>query len=104
MASATGTTDLAQDRVQVYGSQWCPDCRLVVAILDQGSVGYDYIDLGEEEQAHEAAERISGQKHIPVVIFPDGVFYVEPTKVEMVLKIRALQQDGLLVPKPVCGQ
>jgi len=95
MASSTGTTDMAKDVIQVYGSDWCPDCRLVTAILEGERMQYDYIDLGAEEEAHEAAERISGQKHIPVVIFPDGVYYVEPTKTEMVLKIRALRAEAL---------
>ena len=94
MASTVGTTDQVKDVIQVFGSEWCPDCRMVTAILDGESIEYDYIDLGEEEEAHEAAERISGQKHIPVVIFPDGVYYVEPTKTEVVMKIRALEMEA----------
>jgi len=95
MASTVGTTDQTKDVIQVFGSDWCPDCRLVVAILDGESMEYEYTDLGAEEEAHEAAERISGQKHIPVVVFPDGVYYVEPTKTEMVLKVRALKAEAL---------
>ncbi len=91
MASTTGTTDQFKDTIVVYGADWCLDCRNAKLVLDAEGVDYDYIDLMADESAAARAEAISGQKHIPVVVFPDGVFYVEPRKKELALKIRALQ-------------
>ncbi|MDR2930223.1 MAG: glutaredoxin family protein [Propionibacteriaceae bacterium] len=93
MASTTGTTDQFSDHIVVYGADWCPDCRATKAILEAALVEFEYVDLMADEDAPAKAEAISGQKHIPVVVFPDGVFYVEPTKIELGLKLRALQAD-----------
>ncbi|MDR0285524.1 MAG: NrdH-redoxin [Propionibacteriaceae bacterium] len=90
MASATGTTTECGEQVRVYGADWCRDCRGTKAVLEAEGVAFDYIDLLADAAAAGVAERISGSKHIPVVVFPDGVFYVEPTKAELALKVRTL--------------
>ena len=91
MASSSGTTDDFTDKIRIYGADWCPDCRYIKTLLTNQGIDFEYIVLGEEEdETRAAAERVSGQKHIPVVIFPDGVFYVEPTKIELGLKLKAL--------------
>jgi glutaredoxin len=59
-------------------------------VLDGENVDYDYINLVTDKDAAKRAEEISGQKHIPVIVFPDGVFYVEPTRAELALKLRSL--------------
>jgi len=91
MASTTGTTDQVRDVIVMYGADWCGDCRNAKQVLDTEGVAYDYVDLVADEAAATVAESISGQKHIPVIVFPDGVFYVEPTKTELALKIRTLE-------------
>ena len=96
MASTTGTTDKIPPRILMYGAAWCPDCLAAKAILDTAGVEYDYVDLGDEETAPAEAEKISGQKHIPVIVFPDGVYYVEPTKIELGLKLKALQDSSAI--------
>ena len=91
MASTTGTSPEHVDVITLFGSQWCPDCLRAKAVLDAAGVAYDYVDLGDQEEAPARAEAISGQRHIPVVVFPDDVFYVEPTNTELGLKLAALQ-------------
>ena len=90
MASGSGTTLEFSDTVQVYGADWCPDCRRAKAVLDAAGVAYDYVDLAADEAAAAKAEAISGMKHIPVVVFPDGAYYVEPTNEDLGLKLQAL--------------
>jgi len=93
MASMVGTTDQVTNIIKMYGADWCVDCRNAKQVLEAEGVTYDYIDLVADESAAATAESISGQKHIPVIVFPDGVFYVEPTKAELALKIRALKAN-----------
>jgi glutaredoxin len=93
MASATGTTTKVKDRIQMFGADWCVDCRRAKAVLDQAAVPYDYIDLEADETGAARAESISGQKHIPVIVFPDGAYYVEPTDKELGLKLAAMQMS-----------
>ncbi|MDR2896420.1 MAG: NrdH-redoxin [Propionibacteriaceae bacterium] len=91
MASTTGKTDQFSSVITVYGADWCIDCRHAKAWLTAAQAAFDYVDLGTDQAAAAKAEAISGQKHIPVVVFPDGVFYVEPTKVELLMKLEALK-------------
>ncbi len=97
MASKTGRTDQMGDRIVMYGADWCVDCRSAKAVLEGEQVDFDYVDLVADQSGADRAEAISGQKHIPVLVFPDGTFYVEPGKAELALKIRALRAEGRLL-------
>jgi glutaredoxin len=77
----------------MYGADWCRDCRNAKEVFEAEGVEFVYIDLLLDEEAAAIAEEISGQKRIPVITFPDGVFYVEPTKTELALKIQALRLE-----------
>ena len=50
-------------------------------------------DIEQEEGAADRAVEISGQKHIPVVLYGDGSFQVEPSVVDIQNKLNEL---GLL--------
>lgn len=50
-------------------------------------------DIEQEEGAADRAVEISGQKHIPVVLYGDGSFQVEPSVVDIQNKLKEL---GLL--------
>ena len=47
-------------------------------------------DIESEEGAAERAEQISGQKHIPVLLFEDGTVFVEPTNPQLTNKLKEL--------------
>jgi glutaredoxin len=91
MASTTGSSPEHFDTITVFGADWCPDCRRAKAVLTTAEVPFDEIDLESDVAAAGRAEAISGQRHIPVVVFPDDTFYVEPTNIELGLKLRALR-------------
>ena len=58
--------------IEFYGAEWCGDCRRAKQVLDRYHVVYNHHDIESEEGAAERAEQISGQKHIPVLLFEDG--------------------------------
>jgi mycoredoxin len=76
--------------IQVYGADWCRDCRRTKSQLDTLGVDFDYIDLEQDEAAVEEAKRISGRMNIPVVVFPDGSHQVEPSNAEVEAKLQEL--------------
>ncbi|WP_395245422.1 glutaredoxin family protein [Agromyces sp. MMS24-K17] len=78
---------LVPDRITMYGAAWCGDCRRSKALLDRRGVDYDYIDLEVVEDGAERAKAISGRTQIPVVIFPDGTHFTEPTDAELGAKL-----------------
>ncbi|MBW4040526.1 MAG: glutaredoxin family protein [Acidobacteria bacterium] len=70
----TDTTELT-----VYGADWCRDCRRSKALLDQEGVAYRWVDVEASKDAADEAQEISGRQSIPVIVFPDGSFLVEPS-------------------------
>lgn len=78
------------DRITMYGAEWCSDCRRSKKLLDGLSVDYDYVDLEAVPEAAEVAKGISGRTNIPVVAFPDGTHFVEPSDAELKAKLEAV--------------
>ena len=80
-------TDLYPARVTMYGAEWCGDCRRSKRLLDARGVDYDYIDLETVADGADRATAISGRTQIPVVVFPDGTHFTEPTDAELASKL-----------------
>lgn len=76
--------------IEMFGAEWCKDCRRSKKLLNKLEVEYIYHDLETEEGAAERATEISGQKHIPVVLFSDGTFFVEPSDAELEAKVNEM--------------
>lgn len=85
----TGTTTDARtdDRILMYGADWCRDCVRSKAALDRAGVEYDYIDVEAIPDAASRAQAISGRTNIPVIVFPDGTHLVEPTEAQLLAKV-----------------
>ncbi|WP_296649237.1 glutaredoxin family protein [Rhodoluna sp.] len=65
--------------VTYYGADWCVDCRRSKALLNRLAVEYDTKDVSESAELASEAENIAGRKNIPVILFADGHFLVEPS-------------------------
>jgi mycoredoxin len=81
------TSDLYPARITMYGAEWCGDCRRSKALLDRRGVEYDYVDLEVVVDGADRAKAISGRTQIPVVVFPDGTHFTEPTDAELAAKL-----------------
>jgi len=91
MTDDTTTTDLRRPAtLTMYGATWCGDCRRAKRVLDTRGVEYVNVDLVADPTRADDAEAISGRKNIPVVVFPDGDFFVEPTDAELTAKLDAV--------------
>lgn len=75
------------DKITMYGADWCSDCRRSKALLDAEGVDYDYVDVEQSAEAADAARAISGRTNIPVIVFPDGSFQVEPSDADLRAKL-----------------
>ena len=69
--------------VVVYGADWCGDCRRSEALLKALNVEYDKKDVEQSVEFTEEARSISGRTNIPVIVFSDGKFLVEPSDSEL---------------------
>lgn len=75
--------------ITMYGADWCSDCRRSKAVLDATGTDYDYVDIEAVVDGAARALAISGRTNIPVVVFPDGSFQVEPSDAELREKLAA---------------
>ena len=65
--------------IVVYGADWCNDCRMVKNWLTAHDVSWEYRDIERDPEDLARAIEISGARSIPVVVWPDGSFLVEPS-------------------------
>ena len=74
--------------ITMYGADWCGDCVRTKTQLTELGVEFEflYTEAGHREKAIE----ISGAQAIPVVVFPDGEFLVEPSNDEVEIKLQSL--------------
>lgn len=80
--------------ITMYGADWCSDCVRSKKLLDEMGVDYKYVDLIAEPAAADRAQAISGRTSIPVITFPDGTHFVEPSDEDLRNKIEALNAQG----------
>lgn len=80
MSQATHSTE----RTQLFGADWCPDCRRTKSWLRRHDVPFTEFDTEADPTLRaRAAEIAGGRPNIPVVVTPDGTVLVEPTNVEL---------------------
>lgn len=76
--------------IQMYGADWCGDCIRTKRQLDALGVEYTYLDVEHDDALRARATAISGVQSIPVVVFDDGSFMVEPSNPAMSEKLTQL--------------
>lgn len=76
--------------IDVYGATWCGDCKQAKNTLEELGDEYTWHNIETEDGAADRAVAISGQQHIPVVLYPDGTFQVEPSAVDIKNKLNEL--------------
>ena len=81
--------------IEMYGADWCGDCRRSKALLDRLGVEYAYLQVDTDDALRDRAIAIAGRQSIPVIAFPDGSFLVEPSDPALAEKVADL---GLNAP------
>lgn len=66
--------------IDVYGADWCGDCRRSKSLLDRLGVEYVYLEVDKDDALRDRAVAINGgARSIPVIVFPDGSHLTEPS-------------------------
>lgn len=55
------------NKIIVYGAEWCAFCRMAMQYFDQLDVKYEYRNVEERREYGEEAVEKSGQFGIPVI-------------------------------------
>ncbi len=92
MQEATSNSSTMQDpgaheKVTMYVTTWCGDCRMAKRWFDSHGILYDSINIEENEEAAEYVVRINnGSQSVPTIVCPDGTILVEPSARELAQK------------------
>jgi thioredoxin reductase (NADPH) len=65
-------------RVQMFGADWCPDCRRAKRYLRDSGINFQYIDVDEHDWATNKVEQINNGKRIIPTVLIDGTPYTNP--------------------------
>ena len=58
---------MSDNKITIYGAEWCPPCHVAKQYLKSKKIGYDYIDVDKVEGAAQKATELSGQRAIPII-------------------------------------
>ncbi len=64
--------------VQLFGADWCPDCRRAKSYLSDNGVNFQFIDVDVHEWATAEVEKINNGKRIIPTILIDGKPHTNP--------------------------
>ena len=70
-------------QIQMYGADWCPDCRRAKSFLKDNNIEYDFIDVDLDEAATKRVESINNGKRIIPTVIINGKSYTNPTNAQL---------------------
>ena len=75
-------------KVTIYGAYWCPDCRRSKKFLGEQFIPYRWVDIEQDKEGEAyVLHRNEGRRIIPMIVFEDDSFLVEPTNAELARKL-----------------
>lgn len=81
LASILGINEAG--RVQLFGADWCPDCRRAKSFLRDNGINFEFIDVDVYDWATTKVEEINNRKRIIPTILIDDVPHTNPDNVEL---------------------
>ncbi len=70
-------------QIQLYGADWCPDCRRAKSYLDENNIDYQFIDVDLDKEATAKVEAINNGKRIIPTIIINGKSYTNPDNAKL---------------------
>ncbi len=72
------------DKIILYGADWCPDCHRSRDLLDSLKIKYTYFDIDSDSKIKNKMLEITNNLNvIPTIILPDGQILQEPSNKEL---------------------
>lgn len=80
-------TPKTDQKVRMYATTWCGDCRMAKRWLDAHSIPYEYINIEEDESAAKYVMQVNGgYRSVPTIVCPDGTVLIEPSSRQLAAK------------------
>jgi mycoredoxin len=79
------------DKIKIYGTRWCGDCKRALRILDEQNVDYEWINIDQDKAGETFVKETNhGNRSVPTIIFPDDSILVEPSNLMLLNKLHSL--------------
>jgi thioredoxin reductase (NADPH) len=79
---------MADERIRMYGTSWCSDCKRAKKFFGEHRVAYDFVDVdGDADGLRIVEETNGGKRIIPTIFFTDGSTLIEPSNAELAEKL-----------------
>ncbi len=76
-----------EQKIRMYATTWCGDCRMAKRWFDTHNIAYDYINIEQDAEAAAYVVKVNkGMRAVPTIVFPDGSILVEPSARELAAK------------------
>jgi mycoredoxin len=68
------------EKIIIYGTEWCGDCRRARRFFDQNGIPYLWINIDRDQDAERFVLKTNGgMRSVPTIVFPDHSILVEPS-------------------------
>ena len=76
---------MSQERLTVYGANWCGDCRRAKKFLGEQRIHYEWVDITDNDEAIAFVEKANeGKRRIPTLVLKDdGHVLSNPSNAEL---------------------
>ena len=72
---------MSSQRLKIYTTTSCGDCRMAKAVLDRAGVDYEEVNIDRDPEAVATVLAINGgYSTVPTILLPDGRVLVEPSR------------------------
>ena len=79
LARLAGGHGIPVERLSLYGSAWCPDCRRAKRVLAEAAAPFEEVDIDRDPQAEALVlARSGGRRVVPTLRFDDRVWAFNP--------------------------
>ena len=76
------------DKILVYSTVWCPDCKRAKKFFGAHRIQYENIDIEQNPEHVDFVMKVNnGMRIIPTIVFPDGVIMSEPSDAQLAEKL-----------------
>jgi len=76
------------EKIIVYSTVWCPDCKRAKKFLDEHQIQYEEIDIDRNPKAATLVKQLNnGMRVVPTIVFPDGTILSEPSNPQLAEKL-----------------
>ena len=65
-------------KIEVYGADWCIDCKNAKNFFDSKEIKYEYIDITDNNEAIAFVEKINNGKRVIPTLIVNGKSFTNP--------------------------